>query len=247
MKINVLFIIAALTLPIKEYAQTAINKSIAVQPGQKIAMHFDYPELIRVTTWDKNEISVQGTVSINGGESDDAFTLETSTTGNTVTVRNEIANMKNLPKRYTIYDGAQKIVFKNQEELRKYQDQNGKSKFDRMSCGVDMEIFLEIKVPRNMETRIESIYGVVEIKSFTGPLTVAATYGAVDASLSESATGELTAETNYGEIYTNLSAKFGGDVSKNENFHTYVSAKPGNGPRYSFESKYGNVYLRKAN
>ncbi len=51
-------------------AQMPVNKSVPVQPGQKIEMHFDYPELIRVTTWEKNEISVQGSVSINGGESD---------------------------------------------------------------------------------------------------------------------------------------------------------------------------------
>jgi hypothetical protein len=87
---------------------------------------------------------------------------------------------------------------------------------------------------------------MVEIKDFTGPLTVDATYGGVDAALNEKNTGEIIAETNYGDIYTNLDVKFGGENSKNEDFHTYVSAKPGNGPRYSFDSKYGNVYLRKA-
>jgi hypothetical protein len=247
MKTNILFIIVALIAPLKDYAQTAINKSVAIQPGQKIVMHFDYPELVRVSTWDKNEISIQGTASINNGENDDAFILEASTQGNTVTIRNQIVNLKGLPQRYTIKDGSQTITFKSKEELHKYQEQNGKGKFDMMSTGVDMDIQLEIKVPRNFETRIESVYGTVEIKEFTGPLAVTSTYGAVDAALSEKATGELSAETNYGEIYTNLETKFGGAPGKQENFHTYVSAKPGNGPRYSFESKYGNVYLRKAN
>jgi hypothetical protein len=44
MKTNILFIIVALIAPLKDYAQTAINKSVAIQPGQKIVMHFDYPE-----------------------------------------------------------------------------------------------------------------------------------------------------------------------------------------------------------
>ena len=108
------------------YAQTPINKTVAVQPGQKIEMHFDYPELIRVSTWDKNEISIQGTVSINGGESDDAFELLTSTSGNVISIRNEIKNMKDLPQRITIVDGSQKIVFKNKAEFKKYQDEQGK-------------------------------------------------------------------------------------------------------------------------
>ena len=116
-----------------------------------------------------------------------------------------------------------------------------------MSNGVDMDIVIEIKIPRNFETRVESVYGMVEVKDFVGPLTVDATYGGVDAALLEKTTGELIAETNYGEIYTNLDIKFGGGQNRMEDFHTYVSAKPGAGPRYDFESKYGNVYLRKAN
>jgi hypothetical protein len=31
-----------------------------------------------------------------------------------------------------------------------------------------------------------------------------------------------------------------------KDFHTLVSAKSGKGPTHNFESKYGNVYLRKS-
>lgn len=228
-------------------AQTVVSKSIAVQNGQKVVLHFDYPELVRISTWDKNEISVQASVSINSGENDDAFELQTSTSGNVITIKNEIKNMKSLPHRITIIDGSQKMTFRNKEELRKYEQENRKTSHDVMSNGVDMDIQIEIKVPRNVETRVESVYGMVEVKDFSGPLTVDATYGGVDAALLEKTTGELIAETNYGEIYTNLDIKFGGGQSRMEDFHTYVFAKPGAGPRYDFESKYGNVYLRKAN
>jgi hypothetical protein len=83
---------------------------------------------------------------------------------------------------------------------------------------------------------------MVEVKEFSGPLVVDATYGGIDAALSESKTGELKAETNYGQIYSNLDHSFSGGE---EDFHTLVSAQLGNGPGYRFESKYGNVYLRK--
>jgi hypothetical protein len=88
---------------------------------------------------------------------------------------------------------------------------------------------------------------MVEVKDFNGPLTVDATYGGVDAALMERAIGQITAETNHGEIYSNLDVKFSSTESRYEDFHTYVSAKPGNGPNYNFDSKFGNVYLRKAN
>ena len=245
MKAIITVVLTALLAPTPDFAQTQINKSIPVSAGQSVLLHFDYPEMVRVSTWDKNEVSVQGTVSINNGESDDAFELFTSSSGNTVSVRNEIKNLKSLPQRYTIVDGTQKITFKDRAELKKYQEQNGRQ-FDVMSCGVDMEIVLEIKVPRNVKTKVESIYGMVEIKDFSGPLDVEATYGGVDAALTERSIGMITAQTNYGEIYTNFDTKFGGDKIE-KHFHTNVSAKPGSGPEYSFESKYGNVYLRKAN
>jgi len=224
------------------FAQTPINKSYPVQAGQTLVLTFDYPELIKISTWDKNEVSITGSVSINGGEHDDAFELSSSSSGSTLSIQNKIKNMKDLPHRVTIYHNGQKISFKSKDEFKKYQQEHGKN-YKYTSWGVDLDIELEIKVPKNMETRVVSTYGVVEVKDFAAPLSVEATYGAVDAALFEKNVGELKAETNFGQIYTNLDLKLSG--SEFEDFHTVVSAKPGSGPRYSFESKYGNVYLRK--
>ena len=245
MKAKILMLIIGLVTPLKEYAQTQVNRSIPVQAGQTIQMHFDYPELIRVSTWEKNEISIQGEVSINGGENDDAFVLENNLSGNLIRVNSEIRDIKKLPQRITMMRDGQKIMFRDKAELKKYQAEHGTG-YHNMSWGPDIDIQLEIKVPRNTETHISSVYGMVEIENFTGPLTVESTYGGVDAALAERSVGELTAETNYGQIYSNLDAKFGGNQVESRDFYMLVTAKPGNGPRYNFESKYGNVYLRKA-
>lgn len=223
-------------------AQTPVNKNYPVSAGQKISLHFDYPELVKISTWDKNEISITGTVSINGGEYDNAFELLQSTSGNTMNIENKIRNMKELPHRITVMNKGEKITFKNKADFEKYCEENGRN-FNQRSEGVDMDILLEIKVPKNSEVKLESVYGMVEVKNYTGPLTVEATYGGVDVTVPEKVTGEFTAETNYGQIYSNLDLKFSG--SEFEDFHTYVSAKSGSGPKCSFESKYGNVYLRK--
>ncbi len=224
-------------------AQTPVNKVYPVSAGQKISLRFDYPELVRISTWDKSEISITGTVSINGGESDEAFELLQSSSGNSIYIENKIRNLKDLPQRITVTYGGEKLTFKSKADYKKYCDETGHN-FNVKSWGVDMEIVLEVKVPKNMETNLECVYGIAEVKNFLGPLTVDATYGGVDVSVQEKTTGELVAETSFGQIYTNLELKFSGSDFKD--FHTQVSAKPGSGPRYSFESKYGNVYLRKA-
>ncbi|MGC1240400.1 MAG: hypothetical protein WA874_02370 [Chryseosolibacter sp.] len=244
MKFKIFFLIIGIVTPVKEYAQTAINRTIPVQSGQSIVMHFDYPELIRVTTWDKNEIGIEGSVSINGGENDEAFVLENTTSGNVIRIHSEIRGLKELPKWVTVIRDGQKIMFRDRASLQKYQQEHG-TVYQGMSWGPDIDIQIEVKVPRNTETHVESVYGMVEIKNFKGPLDVEATYGGVDASLAERSVGELTAETNYGQIYSNLDIKFSGDQASGRDFYTFVSAKPGTGPKYTFESKYGNVYLRK--
>lgn len=232
--------IAAVTVS----AQTRIEKTIPVNKGQTIRMWFDYPQLVRVSTWDRNEISITGTVSINGGEHDDAFELDIKSSSNTVSVKNRIRDMDNIPRRITITEGDTKIVFKSKTEWRKYQEEHGKG--NNVNMGIDLDIELDIKVPRNIDTNVECVYGIVEIPEFVGPLSVQATYGGVDASLVEKNVGELVAETNYGNIYSNLDMVVNKDNAREEDFHILVKANPGTGPSYRFESPYGNVYLRKA-
>jgi hypothetical protein len=222
-------------------AQTPVNKSFPVQAGQKLDLYFDHPELMKVSTWDKNEVAITGTVSINNGENDDAFGLTSSASAGVLSIRGEMINLKSLPQRITIYRDGQKITFKNKEEYKKYTAESGRD-YNMMSTGVDIDITLEIKVPKGMATNFRSVYGMVEVLNFDGPIDVTSTYGGVDASLNASRTGELSAETNYGTIYSNLDVKFTGEE---KNFYISVTAKPGSGPRQSFESKYGNVYLRK--
>ena len=232
-----------LFLILNAIAQTPISKSVPVKSGQRLQMNFDYPDLIKVKTWDKNEIRIEGTVSINGGENDDAFELMTEIEPNLIVVHSQIHNMKNLPQRIMVIKDGKKVIFRNKQEYKKYKELNG-GEFDVMSYGQEFEIQLEITVPKSMETHIESVYGMVEVNGFEGPLTVVATYGGVDAAITEKNVGEIKAETNYGEIYSNLDSKLEGSKIDRD-FYTHISAKLGQGPRYSFESKYGKVYLRK--
>jgi hypothetical protein len=212
------------------YGQTAINKSYAVKPGQAVSLMFDYPELVKISSW----------------ENDEAFELHQSEDGRTFYLESRIRDLKNLPQRITVVENGNKMVFRTKADYKKYEQEHGR-KHDFVSWGQEIDIVLEVKVPAGTDTRVKSVYGMVEVTNFTGPLQVNAVYGGVDAALREPAIGEIVAETNFGQIYTNLDVKFSGEGMRQKDFHTWVSARPGSGPRCSFESEYGNVYLRKAN
>ncbi len=223
-------------------AQTTVTRSYPVKPGQQVKLEFDYPQTVRVSTWDKNEVSVKALVSINDGDNDNAFTLEETNDNNTVSIRNRIVDMNKLPHTYTIMRNGTKTSFKSKEAFEEFRNrESGGIKYS--SDGVDIKITIEIKVPANTITDVKSTYGIVEMLDFNGPLNVNATYGGIDATVNESKTGKLTATTSYGEIYTNLDLKLTDKTEKD--FFTSITAEPGKGPAYILKSTYGKIYLRK--
>ena len=223
-------------------AQTQINKSFPATKNQNISLKFDYPQLIKISTWDKGEVQVSGTVNINDNDNNDAFQIKESKDNNSLVIVGNVSGIDNLPHRITVHKGNEKLTFKTKEDYLQYCKANNAT-FNTMSNGVDINIELEIKVPKSLKTQIEAKYGLVEVKNFDGEISVNATYGGIDATILEKNTGKLSAETYYGQIYSNLDAKFAGKDS--DDFHTLVTTTFGNGPQYSLESKYGNIYLRK--
>jgi hypothetical protein len=234
-------LIACCLLSLQTMAQTVLNRSYPVKAGETVKLKFDYPKIVRVSTWDKNEVSVTAHVSINDGENDAAFLLDGQTENGTVTIKNTIKDLDKLPVRYTIYKDGKKTVFRSKEAFKEVARQYSDGVIS--SQGVDMEITLDIKVPANTSTDIHSVYGMVEMVNFHAPANVDATYGGIDATVNESQTGKLKATTSYGQIYTNLDLKMTEKTQKD--FFTSFTAEPGKGPEYILKSTYGKIYLRK--
>ena len=231
------------------FAQTKIEKSIAVPAGNKIVMDFEFPELIQVHTWDKKEVLIRGQVSINHGESDDAFQITSSAKDGKVSIESTIKDRDKIPKRITIRHGGEDVYFKtddmNHPDVVRFIAENG-GQYQYMSHGINIHITLEIFVPQGVSTHIESKFGMVEIAEFNGPLTVSAKHGGVDAQISKTSTGQLTAKTKHGEIFTNLDSKFEVTPMK-ENFHDALEVKASVGGTYAYnlEAIHGRIYLRK--
>lgn len=201
-------------------AQTLVEKTWPVKAGQEIRLKFDYPENIRISTWDRNEISVQATVTINEGKDDSAFVLQEVTDEKAITVSNKPMRFKNRSQSNVIGSG-------------------------KINCsGSRIDITMEIKVPANTPTQLQSLYGLVEVRHFNGPAEITATYGGIDASLSKKETGTLAVSVNYGQIYSDLDLVYTDQVNKD--FHTAFKATYGTGAMLRLESGYGNIYLRKA-
>ena len=237
---KLIYITICLVLSLTMQAQTTITKSYPVQTGQQINLRFDYP-VVKVSTWDKNELSVVARVNINSGENDSTFVLEEKTEGGALVVSGRITDMDKLPRKYTIVRNGKKMVFTSKEQ---YQEERRKGGAQQSYEGTDIDIVVEIKIPSRSKADIKSIYGIVELTNFFTSVTVDATYGGIDASLSPSRTGKLEATTSFGKIYSNLELKLTQHTERD--FYNSITAEPGTGPAYSFTSTYGKIYLRKS-
>lgn len=230
-------------------AQTPVEKTIPIKAGQKAVFRFDYPQ-VTLQTHDKPEIYITGTASINQGEHDSAFGFEVNLAGNEVTVVSSLKDQENIPHRISIKKGDREYFFKTANfqdpEVQKFLADNG-GDYSYRSSGILQDIRLTVYVPRQTAVHIESKYGLVDVKSFDGPLTVLSKYGGTDITFSTTPKGRVTARSQYGEIFTNLDTRFeqspGG--GKNGKRWTEITASAGTGPDVVVESKYGNIYLRK--
>ncbi|MFL9485048.1 hypothetical protein ACI6Q2_19850 [Chitinophagaceae bacterium LWZ2-11] len=239
MKILFIWLCCALTL--SATAQTTVTRNYPIKAGDKLDLKFDYPKIVHISTWDKNEVSVVAHVSINNGENDTAFVLEDKTVDGVLTIKNRIKDMDKLPRTYTIVQDGKKTIFHSKEDYKAFSSNGGVKRYS--SEGVDMEITIEVKVPANTTTNIKSTYGIVELVNFNAPINIDAPYGGIDATVVLANTGKLQATTNYGEIYTNLELKITDKTEKD--FYTSFTAEPGKGPAYILKSTYGKIYLRK--
>ena len=223
-------------------AQTKINKSYPVNKGQTISFNFDYPKTIHISTWDRNEIAIEATVKINEGQTNQAFTLLQNSAAGKISVSNKL-DMDLIPDSYHILENGSKLWFSTKQELEAHLKAKGGPR-PAISYQKNISITIHIKVPANISTALTSVYGMVEVKDFNGPIKVDARYGGIDASLREKSVGRLEMTTRYGKIYSDISLKPIESIERD--FFTSLTAQPGKGPGYHFTSSYGNIYLRSA-
>ncbi len=237
---KILFIGICFALSLGSYAQTVTTKTFAVARGQQVNFKFDYPK-VKVSTWDKDEVSVTSHVNINDNENNDAFELLSDTKEGVLTISSHIKDMDKLPRHYTIIRNGKTTIYRSKDEY--LEARKDKSGITVLNEGTDINVMVEVKVPVSVISNLKAVYGIVELTNFNAPITVDATYGGIDATIAAVNTGKLQATTNYGQLYTNLDLNLTEHTERN--FYNSITAEPGKGPSYKFTSTYGKIYLRK--
>lgn len=230
--------------------QTKIDKTIATKSGQNVSLDFTWPELIQVSSWDKNEIKVEALVSINQGQNDDAFKLEVDNVAGSIRVKSDIRGFEGLPKKIMIRAGGEEYFFntddRNSPEVVRFLDEKGSNGYEYMNHGVIMDIKIVVYVPSNINLDIYSKYGLVEVNGYSGKLQVQSKFGGVDVKV-PLAKNTIKAGTKFGKKYTDLDQKFATlEYGDHPGKWDWVSCDiNGGGVLQELKSEFGNIYIRK--
>lgn len=264
------FLIITLLLSISLEAQTDINKSFQASGLTILKGDFTWGD-VTISNWNENRIEITGTVSINNGENDDAFRLDTEQSGGTLSIRSYVKDLDQLPKMVTVVHEGKKYSFKKdgnyKKQLNQLKEDLGVENFNTYNNGVDLDIKLQIKLPANVKLELASTYGGVDLDKCSNSMNIQNTYGPinavfdnrtmpeadlestysfVDVTVPANANLDVVMHTNYGSLFTDLDVNIDKAASKEKAFYNKVVGKVNQGgAALKMKATYNNIYLRK--
>ena len=228
-------------------AQEKKTQSYQLKGVDKISLQFEYPHVIKIKTWDKNEVQITSYLDINDGKDNENFVLKDKSRGSMLSI---VSELKGLDRYNNVYMTGRDNDDKESDDDKVTITRNGRTiisgkKGRRGNRGVEILIELEIYVPKNIPLEIDAKYGMVEVIDTPDELEIMAKYGGADLSIKESDLSYLSASTSWGQIFSNLNKKFkfkGSDMLGKE-MRAEISGN-NRGSIIKVETEYGNVFLR---
>ncbi len=264
-------ILAAFFIVATVSAQSTVKKSYNTSGINTLKGDFTWGD-VKITNWDGDRVEVEASVSINNGENDDAFIIDSDQSGGTLNINTYIKDMDDLPKMVTIKHKGEKYYFKKEgdykSKIRQLKKELGTESFNTYSNGVAVEIDLVIKVPSNLKLNLESTYGDIDLEKCSNAMDIHNTYGHinavfdsranlpeadlfstysfVDVSIPSNANLNIEMNTSYGSLFTDMDIDIDRSASKEKAFFNKVVGKINSGgTSLKLKATYNNVYLRK--
>lgn len=130
--------------------QTKVTETLQVDGQRSLELDLDFADDILIKVWDKAEVFVEVEVSINDGEDDDLFALETRTTNSYIEIRLDDNLFDQRPR--------------------------GRGRRDCWQS----DLYYTVHMPANLELRAETISGNFILSSYGQPTYLKTISGDID-------------------------------------------------------------------
>ncbi len=230
MKNNVFTFVLAILMSFSHVvlSQKVIEKTYPVSNSDEISLDFKFADDINISTWDKNEVYVKATISINDNQDNDRFSLNQKQRSTGIKIESEIENMSDLHRH---------------KRIIKEEDKGRTIIYD---CSIEMDLFFEVKIPKNHKLEVETISGDIIIKGVQARMDINTISGFIDLSLPPNYNADLELSTITGGMYSD----FDFNTEKTDGYYHYgkneISKQLNKGgTRIFLETISGDIYIRK--
>jgi hypothetical protein len=223
------------------FAQKVIEKSLDVTKGQRLFLNLKQASNIHIHAGAGSKMTLKASVSINQNRLNDALLLRTDQSSDEVKLTSEFdkemlskAQPGDCPNGGSYYGDT----YINNGTAH---DRDGRS--INQVCAV---IEYDITVPADVNLRVATLSGNIDIAGLTGPIEAKSLSGFVDVAWPATQGAELALKTITGEVYTDQEIAFTSEPKKNPLVGYQVRGTlKGSGPLVKLESISNDVFFRK--
>lgn len=209
-------------------AQRLEEKSVPWQAGQAVSLDLKYAREIQITTWERDEVSLRVSVSINDDTENDAWSITTNSTKDQIRV---VSDLETPEGKYSGDCPGQG-----------YQMSEGRY------CSL---IVYEIYLPQAAALRVETLGGNITLRGMQAEVFAKSLSGFVDADWSAQRGASVVMKSITGEVYTDLDLGLDGAAEAERHQGSPVGWEiegkvSGGGVSVQLESISDDVYFRRA-
>jgi hypothetical protein len=233
------FLLALATAAVQPAAaQKILEKSLDLTKGQRLFLNLKQASNIRIRAGVGNKMTLKATVSINQNRLNEALQLRNEQSGDEVKLTADFD--KEMLRNSQPGDCPDSGTRKGHVYIS-----DGRNDEDG-SYRVCADIAYEITVPADVNLRIYTYNGNIDVAGLTGPLEAKSLSGFVDVAWPAGQGAELALKTITGEVYTDQDIAFTSTPKKNPIVgYQLRGTLKGSGPLVKLESISNDVYFRK--
>lgn len=197
------------------FSQKIIDKKIEVD-GQKTEMKLSFAELITIEAWDNNYIQFQASANIDDNQYNDFYSLNVNEKGGKIEIEENVD-----------FEGIKEKIGK------------------KNLCNFNTEINYRVKVPKNLNFKVNTISGEIELLGCEGEMSIKSVSGFIDYSIPAKLKAKIDLSTVTGDVYSNIDFD-----NKQSDKISWVGTKReltlnGGDKGVELKTVSGDIYLRK--
>jgi hypothetical protein len=174
---------------ITSFAQAdSVEMRLPWKPGQEIELNLKFAETIVIEAWNKKEIFLKGKVMINGGELNQAHTMDSVINDESITINTDL-DENFLPGNHCCDCFRKGMNFTY-------------SKKGKNQTSICTEIYYIVYLPAGADMKLETISGSIKISNMKGAIDAESVSGEVNVIIPEGQKADVLLKTVTGRAST---------------------------------------------